>query len=316
MRADYLTYQKATSLSFQGLAVQALLAVATLIYGVLARDQAAFTASAYMGVGAVIWLALAIVYDQHRRERIEAIEVEAMAKSPTAGSSVFEAQDEFRPAARRLATLHKYFVPSLSGVVGLLLVGIGVLRFVSARDRIAPHQFVPALYPAWGLGLGLVTASLGFIIARYAAGMGKQEAWANLRAGASAAVGTAVLGVALAGAHFLNFMRLDVVARYLPAAVAVFMVLIGAEVFLNFVLGVYRPRKAGEVPRPAFDSRLLGLMAAPDRIAQSISDAINYQLGFDVTRGWFYRLISRWFAALVAVCVLVKIGRAACRVRG
>src|SRR5262249_42907292 len=61
-------------------------------------------------------------------------------------------------------------------------------------------------------------------------------------------------------------------------------------------------------PHPAFNTRSLGLFAAPDRIAQSISDAINYQLGFDVTSGWFYQLLSKWFAPLIVFGVLIVWG--------
>ena len=60
-----------------------------------------------------------------------------------------------------------------------------------------------------------------------------------------------------------------------------------------------------EVPRPAMDSRLLSFVAAPDRLAQSIGDALNYQFGFNVTESWFYQLVSRWLASLALVGALV-----------
>jgi len=83
------------------------------------------------------------------------------------------------------------------------------------------------------------------------------------------------------------------------------MVVLGFEVFLNFVLDVYRPRKAGELPRPALDSRILGFAAAPDRVAASISEAINYQFGYNVTSSWLYQLLARWVLALVVFGGLV-----------
>jgi regulator of protease activity HflC (stomatin/prohibitin superfamily) len=83
------------------------------------------------------------------------------------------------------------------------------------------------------------------------------------------------------------------------------MIVIGAEFVLNFLLGIYRPRRPGEIPRPAMDSRILGFAAAPDRIAESIGGALNYQFGFDVTGSWFYQLLSRSFATLIVVGVLV-----------
>ncbi len=135
--------------------------------------------------------------------------------------------------------------------------------------------------------------------------MAKQPAWANLSGGATMAVGGALLGLLLAVASFVDQIGPNVVVRYSMIVVPVFMILIGAEVLLNFLLGIYRPRRAGEFDRAAFDSRLLSLFAAPDRIAQSISDAINYQLGFNVTGGWMYRLLSRAVLPLLGVGLLV-----------
>jgi len=81
------------------------------------------------------------------------------------------------------------------------------------------------------------------------------------------------------------------------------MIAFGVEIGLNLLLDIYRPRKPGEIPRPAFDSRLLGLLAAPDRIAENVGDAVNYQFGIDVTSTWFYQLLSRWIAMFIIVGV-------------
>jgi regulator of protease activity HflC (stomatin/prohibitin superfamily) len=313
MRADYLTYQRATSECIRGLALQLVLTIAVVIYAALAGDHAAMTAAGYLGVGCIGWLCLCIVFDQHRRERIEAMEVDAMATSPVAGSSVFEKTDQFRPAAQRLAMLHRYFIPTASLVMAAILVGLGAWRFADGRGRVSPDNYTPVgqtfiSMAGWALGLGLAMAALGFVFARYTATMAKQSAWANLRAGASFSVGAAVLGLSIAVAHFVDFVGPDIVVRYLQVAFPIFMIVMGVEIFVNFLLGVYRPRKAGETPRPAFDSRLLSFVAAPDRIAQSISEAINYQLGFDVTSGWFYKLLSKWLLPLTVFGILVVWG--------
>lgn len=309
MRADYLTFRRATSESVRGLLLQAVLAIGVLIYAIVARDDAAWTAAAFIGIGVLAWLTLAVVYDQHRRERIEAIENEALASAPTAGTSVFEKQDEFLPAARRLAGLYKFFVPIMSIVIGSLLIAIGLWRFMANKDTVNEIGLQNlGSHGGWGLGVGLMAAGLGFTFARYTAGLAKVPAFANLRAGSSFAVGAALLGLTLAIGKFVHMMGPDVMVRYLRVVFPAFMVVIGVEVFINFLLGVYRPRRAGETPRPAFDSRLLGFAAAPDKIAQSINEAINYQLGFDVTSGWFYKLLSRWALPLLVFGLLIVWG--------
>lgn len=300
MKADYLTFKTAASVSLRGLILQVLMASGALIYGVIDKQPAVVTAAMFMMVGVVAWLALTIVYDQHRRERIEAMEAESLAAGPTAGTSVFErGGDDFKPAAKRLAGLYKYFIPGISLLIGGLLVGLGLWRYFSAQELIAANTYVKPARGGWGIGVCLTIAVVGFVFARYAAGMAKQPVWANLRGGAAFAVGGALLGLFLAVAQFVEFVTTTgVFIRWVQIAVPAVVVFLGAETFLNFVLAVYRPRKAGEIPRPAFDSRLLGLLAAPDQVAKSISDAINYQLGFNVTGGWFYQLVRKRVALL------------------
>ncbi len=77
------------------------------------------------------------------------------------------------------------------------------------------------------------------------------------------------------------------------------MFLMAAEIIFNFVLNLYRPRIADEVPRPAFDSRVLSLLSAPDSIVKSINEAVNYQFGFDITSSWGYQLLLRSTAWLI-----------------
>lgn len=306
MAADYLTYRRATSASVLGLVIQGAMAAGLAIYGVLSRDHAAVTASLYCTTGLVAWLTLAIVYDQHRRERIEAVEAEAFSKSDLAGTSAFEkTEDEFRPAAKRLRMLYRVFVPAMGVLIAAALISIGVVREMSAENLIERATYVPSLHAGWGLALGVGLAAIAFVFARYAATMARQKEWANLRAGAGFAAGGSLLCLVIAVGHGVDFAGGDTVIRYATRIIPIIVGILGLEVVLNLVLDLYRPRKAGETPRPAFDSRVLGFVAAPDRIAQSVSDAIAYQLGFDVSGGWMFQLLRKWVLPLIAVGMVV-----------
>jgi len=307
MKADYLSYQRATSRSLLGLGIQLALGLALLIYGVLGGEPAARYAATFVLIGVPVWLSLAVIFDQHRRERIEAIEAEAFAASDAASSSVFEQQaDDLRVAAKRLKMLYKYMIPGVSLLVGGLMVGLGFWLLSGARFGLKSDSFRPAPLYGWAMAVGLSTALVGFLYARYTSSMGKQKVWTNLRGGAAFAAGAALLGLTLAIGHAVQQVTGQVaVLRYLPMAFSLFLIAMGAEVFLNFVLDVYRPRKPGEFPRPAFESRVLGFVAAPDRIAASIGEAINYQFGYDVSSSWVYLLLSRTvFKVLLPVAVI------------
>jgi len=314
MRSDYLAFKRATNASLLGIVFQLVLGVILLVYGSQAGDHAAMTISGFVLTGLLAWTTLALVFDQHRRERIESIEAENFASEDLATSSVFEeGAGDLRVQAKRLAVMHRLLVPTVSVLIGGLLAGLGIWRFISARAVMKDDL-------AWmgsdgpGIAIGLGGAAVGFIFARFISGMAKVESWQNLRGGAAFAVGSSLFSVALVVAKLANLAGTDIVLQIITIGIPAAMIVLGAEVFLNFVLEVYRPRKAGEVARPAFDSRLLGLVAAPDRIAESISDAINYQFGFDVSSSWFYRLLSRWFVGLIELGLAVLWGLTALQV--
>jgi modulator of FtsH protease HflK len=313
MRGDFHTYKRAAGLCVLGGILQALMAAAFLVYAGLGADTAALGIAFFMAFGVVAWVVLAIVFDQHRRERLEDMEAQTLDRGD---SSVFETRpDEFKIAARRLASMHRWLLPIVGVLMGSALLGLSVWRtpihvsLVIAQSLPSAEVKAPAeSHNGWGIGLGLLIAFIGFIFARYVSGLAKQAQWGNLRAGSAFAVGSALLSLALAVAHFVDYLGPDTVLRWLTPAVSVFMGVIGSEFLLNFLLDLYRPRKQGEVRRPVFDSRLLGFLAAPDRLAKSISDAVNYQLGFDFTSGWFYQLLTRAFWPLVVTGVVVTWG--------
>ncbi len=308
MTADHLSYQRATSVSLIGLGFQIFFALATLLYGIFGQDPAAVSASLAIMLGIPIWLGLALVFHQHRLERLEAMEAEAYAASSAAQASVFEdtAGGE-NVQANKLAWMHKWFLPILSLAIGAGYVILGIYRFIANRAPIEAGEWTAPEQGGWGISIGVAVAVIGFVFARFVAGMAKQSVWSLLNAGAATAVGSSLLGVALFIAHFAaEAIGRDGLIKFLPLAIDVYMVALGAEIALNFVLTLYRPRKPGEYLRPAFDSRILAFLAAPDRLAESISEAINYQFGFNVSSTWFYRLVSRSLSLLLVLGILVS----------
>lgn len=311
MNADYLTYRKATKTTLLGLIIQTGFAIALAIYARYSGgDLAAMSAAIAVGIGSLVWFALLILYDQHRRERIEAMEADSLAATESAAASAFDASNsELRPAAQRLELIVKWFIPGMSLLVGALLVGMGYLRLAvgshSALSHYNPDDFASPAFEVFGGGMGLIIAVIGFVFARFVSGMSKEPSWAALRAGAAQAVGAALLGLLLMVSLFVLAAKgPDWPHRLLQVVVPVAMIIGGLEIFVMFVLDVYRPRAPGEIMRPSFDSRILGFVAAPDKIAESIGEAINYQFGVDVTSSWFYQMLQKWAAWLLLFGVI------------
>lgn len=310
MSADHLSYKRATGVCLIGLSIQVVLAAIVIVYARLGADPGAMTGGLAILLGVPVWVVLALVFHQHRLERLEALESEAYASSSAAQASVFDeagAAADQQAHAVRLAWMHRWFLPSASLVLGGLFVGLGALRLwittPEDSDAVASAFRAPP-EPGWAISIGVGIAVIGFIFARFVAGMAKERVWQLLHAGSGTAVTAALIGAALTVAHFVSAaLGSTALLRFLPSALAVLMIALGVEVFLNFVLNLYRPRRVGEYQRPAFDSRVLAFVAAPDRLAESISEAINYQFGFNVSATWFYRLLARSVLSLGVLAV-------------
>lgn len=305
IKGDHLAYRRAALVSVLGLVIQAVLALVMFVYARLAGDHAAHASVYLLGSGVLVWGVLLLVFDQQRRERIEAIEAEQLSSAGGASSAFDLSNDDMKVAARRLATIQRWVVPASGLVIAAINITGGVLglrAWSRVEDKIAE---LPGA-TGWALALGFGTAVVMFVFARFVSGMGTIKPWANLRAGAAQAVGAAIVGLLIGASAFLELtLSQDWLGLALPYIVPVLLIVLGAEIALHFVLDLYRPRTAGQAARPAFDSRLLGLVAAPDRIAESLGEAVNYQFGVDISSSWFYQLIMRRLALLVGIGLVI-----------
>jgi regulator of protease activity HflC (stomatin/prohibitin superfamily) len=317
MRLDHHAYRRATRVAGFGLLAQFAVAMVLLVFGILFPDTVFRFASYYAFAGVLVWLSLVVVFYQHAQERLEALEEDEIAAARTGAGSAFEAASTGaeRVAARRLRLMHGWLMPLVSLLVAAYL-GLGaawMLRLLAREREALPGatDFYATDHRGWALAVCLFLSALCFIFSRFVAGMSRQPAWANLRGGAACMVGNAlVLLAAAVGIIFRFFAEQDTGAamRWVAWAIPGFMLALVVETAIHFVLNLYRPRLPGEVPRPAFDSRALSLLAAPESIVRSLNEAVNYQFGFDITSSWGYRLVLRsagWLAAFGAVVIVV-----------
>jgi membrane protease subunit HflK len=330
MRTDHLAYQHATRVAGFGLLLQLGIGLVMLVYGFLFSDSAFQIASMPVLVGVLVWISLVIVFHQHRLERLEALERDELAaERGEEGAGIF-AEGDTDVASRRLRQMHAWLMPAVSLLVAGLLVwlGWGTLDWFGSLDdpdvQVTPFGVGANL--GWQLAITLGLALVAFIFSRFVAGMAARPAWANLRGGAGHMVGNALVLLAVAVGIAFRFFEKPAVLEGIAWGLAIYMLLLAAEIVLNFVLNLYRPRRPGDVPRPAFDSRILSLFAAPDSIVRSINEAVNYQFGFDITSSWGYQLLLRsavWLlvfavASLVGLSAIVVVepGHQAVRLRG
>lgn len=312
MRPDYLVYRKATQVAGFGLLMQCAITLALLVFGLLYRDTSMVFASLYAMGGILVWLSLIVVFYQHGLERLEALEEDEAALRSQSAESVFAAEaGDVQVAARRLRLMHKWAMPIVSIALGLLLtyLGLVILRFFEGTTRPdeSATDFLLTTHRGWAIAICLSIALVSFIFSRFVAGMSKITAWQNLRGGAGYMVGNSVVTLALAIGIIFRFFENDKIVEFVARALPFLLWVLALEIGLNFILNLYRPRIAGEVPRPAFDSRILSLLTTPDSIVRSVNEAVNYQFGFDIASSWGYQLLLRslgWLL-LIGVSVLV-----------
>lgn len=314
MAQDQQTYRRGTNAALAGLAVQLLLSSVLAIAGVYAVNPAFYAATWSFVAGVPIWIVLALLYNQHRLERVEALEAEQLSRADAGTAAIFDEHGiDLQLANRRLKALYKWGLNGVSILVGLYMLvvgGISIYAFLSLRQvDINPFTYgVAAGVSVTSLmAVSLAIAFVGFIVARYEAGMTRIHEWQLLRGGAAFLMGNFVIAALLTlGLLFLlldNVRPLALMGLIIPG----FMIILGLEILLNFVLGAYRPRRPNEIPRPAFDSRLLGMLTSPKSLAKALSDAINYQFGFEVSRSWFYQLLAQAVTPLIAFGLLVLV---------
>lgn len=334
---DQQTYQRALLACLLGLGAQLALTVGSALVQLWSGSPAVAAITWHLLGGVPIWVILLLIYQQHRLERAEALEAEQLARGSDAGSSIFEtAAEDLGLARRRLDNLYKWGIHLVSVLVALYLLIVGTLllqrgwsllqdaaasaaaRAVDLRGDVGPALTAVNLRAiAVGTfsttivnGLVIFAAAAGivaFVTARYISGMTRLRAWAMLRGGAGYLMGNVLMLVLLLAAAFTAFFADLTFVGLMALIVPGFMMLVGLEILLLMLLGAYRPRRPGELPRPAFESRLLGWLTRPESIAKIINETINYQFGFEVSRSWFYQLLGRAVTPLLLFSAAVML---------
>ncbi|MEM1108992.1 MAG: SPFH domain-containing protein [Planctomycetota bacterium] len=320
---DQQTYGRAGSAALLGLGTQLVFAVIVAGLGLYSQSSAFYAATWYLFGGLPIWITLWMLYNQHRLERVEALEAEQLAQEDARAAALFdEAGHNLATARKRLDSFYKWGLNAVSITVAIYLLAAGLALFFGNYNQIDSvdgesdyQRFLasalsnPLTNPWMLVGFTTLIGFLGFLVARYIAGMTRVEQWQLLRGGAAYLIGN-VLVVILLGAATLAFVLMQNagVLAALSLVIPALMALLGLETLLAFVFGIYRPRKANEVVRPAFDSRLLGWLTSPESLGRIVSETINYQFGFEITKSWFYVLLGRALTPLILFGGLLLIG--------
>lgn len=303
--------RRARIVALAGLSFQILLSAFFVVLWAMGKSEAVRALVLLTGLGTVIWLFLVLICHQRVLVQDETLETEHLRRERGGAGgtgAIFDMADErLLLARRRLEWMYKWMMPSFTVLLELLLLRVAVFGWAwpigeplsSAGWPVPARNSIPLLS-----GMTLGAALLSFWFSRYAVGLSRYREWQILHAGATWLMGVTLASVAVSGSlAAYYYAETPIPERVVAYVLRILLCVLGAEILLNLILDFYRPRAADETPRPAFDSRLLGLFTEPGGIARSIADAINYQFGFEVSSTWFYKLLQRSVVPLIGFAV-------------
>ena len=297
---DLLLARRAVGASAVGLLTQLLLAGASVVLPAAGGGPLFAGVQYFAVIGLLVWGAVAVAAVFRRARTLERYEAAAAQRAGTAGQTIFQSEADARPAARRLDRVYRFVLPAVGAVAGLALAGLAVSLFgYVLRVEAAAVENPTAVSAVAG-----AAAFVGFVVGYYLMGMSRGLRWPTLRAGAVWLLGTVLLyAIAALAAGAVAALDVDLLVGVARLAIPAVLLLVGVEVLFNLVLDLYRPRPSSDADslvRPAFESRLVQLVVSPGGVVRGLGEALNYQFGFEVTRSWFWRLLSRSAAWLVA----------------
>ena len=260
--------------------------------------------------GLPIWFVLWLMFKQITRVATEALESEELRKARAAGAdtSLFEVDDEdLLLEHNRLRGMIRWMLPTVTVILAIYLIGGQFFGWGWRLGEAFGDQGVAIAKqsPTVLMGFAVFACFICYLFARYTVALARLPQWRLLHAGAVFLAATALVCLVLAAAMTLSWMAFGWAQPLAAYVIRIAMFVLGIELAVNLILDQYRPRVPGTVPRPAFDSRLAGLVTEPGGLARSIAEAINYQFGFEVSTTWFYRLLQRWFLPLVVIMLAI-----------
>ncbi|RJP58319.1 MAG: protease modulator HflK [Candidatus Auribacter fodinae] len=299
--ATIVPSRKFETVALIGSVVQLLCAVALAIVGTVVELPALKQLGAFSGAGVVVWILTFLHLFQIRLTRIEA---EQSSETDTGTSAMF--QDEggsLLSAKRKLAQMEKWFLPIVSGLIGIVLVIGAIVYFKSALSLvllIEKNLIMPSIVAM------AVIAFVSFVFGRFVAGLAQSESDAYRFRGASgwllcSALLTVLSALAIVLYHFGYSWGVSVIIYALPVIYG----LIGIDLTAHVVLDFYRPRVSGQKERPPYQGFILGLISEPQNIARATAHTLDYQFGFKLSETWFYHFVERIIAPLILFQILV-----------
>ncbi|MHC4887024.1 MAG: hypothetical protein ACYTGH_18260, partial [Planctomycetota bacterium] len=304
-------HKRAETVAISGLV---LCILAVVVMGTLASHCNSIAARGLFWQLIAVTVVWGVSYLHQRARRLAAEELQTLEEAERLRAEQGQARlfdgdaAETGIAQTRLKEMERYGANLGSLIILTILGGIGTWLLYAAATLSSAPEVAQSLgidpmaefsHTVLAGALGFGVAFLGFGLGKYAAGMSREKSTVLLRAGAGHMIVFAYFGFLYAVSAGFAYFQILWPEKALGVLIPIGMVLIAAEMIVNFVLDFYRPRMPGELPRPAYDGRLTGILAEQEGISKTFAHTLDYQFGFKVSDTWFFQFLNRAIAPLI-----------------
>lgn len=199
---------------------------------------------------------------------------------------------------QRSLGLFKKYSPYIVTVINIvLIISLLYLFWNYWGRRLKVPEFEKPLECAFATALISMVCLFSGI---FCIGQSRVKLFRTLRPIGAWLVASAIIGmmaVAVMVLYKFNHTGWDI---YFRRVSFIFMLILACELLINLIIEFYRPRSAFE-DRPVFESRVLSLVTEPGGVVRNITDTLDYQFGFRITRQEIFTFVEHAVIPLLIV---------------
>lgn len=255
-----------------------------------------FTLSLYPITLAFLFSICALVHSAFLRKMAEEEQEKLILEQRKSNvNSILDISEDVRFTARRTLDNFNKYIPSAVSLLVFLLSVPAFWFFWKHSTLGAADSATLILTPKNPINLAFlsaISALFAYFTGVFLVGQSRVSEFRYLRPVGSWLICFAIiLFVSAVSALFINYGK---TGWAVPLTKIIFWILavFAAEHLVSFVIEFYRPRTLEEI-RPVYESRLLAIFTEPGGVVRNISDSLDYQFGFQISRTGIYLVLRK-----------------------
>ena len=255
-----------------------------------------FTLSLYPAVLALVFSICALAHSVFLRKMNEEEQEKILLEQRKSNvNSILDVSEDVRFTARRTLENYNKYIPSAVSLF-VFLISIPAFWYFWRHSTLgATETGTLVLTPKNPINLAFlcaISALFAYFTGVFLIGQSRVSEFRCLRPVGSWLVFFAIVLSVSAISALLVYYGKTGWAPTLTRIVFWILAVLAAELLVSFVIEFYRPRTLEEI-RPVYESRLLAIFTEPGGVMRNISDSLDYQFGFQISRTGIYLVLRK-----------------------